>query len=68
MTHKYEEANKHFKSMGIEVEGVKVNWQKTQENKDGIVKSLTNGIEMLFKKNKVEYKKGSGAFVDKNTM
>ena len=54
--------------MGIEIDGVKINWQKTLQNKNGIVKSLTSGIESLFKKNKVEYMKGFGAFVDKNTM
>jgi dihydrolipoamide dehydrogenase len=45
-----------------------VNWAKTQETKDGIVTSLTKGIEGLFKKNKVTYLKGSGSFADKNTM
>jgi dihydrolipoamide dehydrogenase len=54
--------------MGIEVSGLNLNWAKTQENKNGIVKSLTSGIEMLFKKNKVAYMKGSGAFLSKDTM
>ena len=44
ISHKYEEANKHLKDMGIEVGSVNLNWGKTQENKDGIVKSLTGGI------------------------
>ena len=30
------------------------------ENKNGIVTSLTKGIEGLFKKNKVTYMKGNG--------
>ena len=54
--------------MGIEVGNVNLNWSKTQENKDGIVKSLTSGIEHLFKKNKVTYMKGSGSFQSKDTM
>ena len=45
-----------------------VNWNQTQKNKEGIVTSLTKGIEGLFKKNKVTYMKGSGEFVDQNTM
>lgn len=45
-----------------------MNWGQTQKNKDGIVTSLTKGIEGLFKKNKVAYLKGSGSFVDANTM
>lgn len=54
--------------MGIEVGSMNVNWNQTQKNKDGIVTSLTKGIEGLFKKNKVTYMKGSGEFADPNTM
>ena len=54
--------------MGIEVNNLNVNWEQTQKNKDGIVTSLTKGIEGLFKKNKVTYMKGAGEFVDKSTM
>jgi len=54
--------------MGIEVGNTNLNWGKVQETKDGIVTSLTKGIEGLFKKNKVSYMKGSGSFVDQNTM
>ena len=54
--------------MGIEIKNLNVNWAQTQKNKDGIVTSLTKGIEGLFKKNKVAYMKGSGSFVDSTTM
>ena len=54
--------------MGIEIGQVNLNWAQSQKNKDGIVNSLTSGIEHLFKKNKVTYMKGSGAFLDKETM
>jgi len=36
--------------------------------KTKVVDSLTKGIEMLFKKNKVDYLKGVGKFQDANTM
>lgn len=36
--------------------------------KDESVSSLTKGVEFLFKKNKVDYIKGTGAFVDENTV
>ena len=36
--------------------------------KDSIVSGLTGGIEFLFKKNKVDYFKGWGKLVDKNTI
>ena len=54
--------------MGIEVGHVSLNWAKTQQHKDGIVKSLTSGVEHLFKKNKVTYMKGYGSFVNKETL
>ena len=54
--------------MGIELGNVNVNWNQTQKNKDGIVTSLTKGVEGLFKKNKVTYMKGSGEFMNANTM
>lgn len=54
--------------MGIEIGNVNINWTQTQKNKEGIVTSLTKGIEGLFKKNKVTYLKGAGSFVDPTTM
>lgn len=68
ISHKYHELNHDFNKMGIEVGNTNLNWGKVQETKDGIVTSLTKGIEGLFKKNKVSYMKGSGSFVDQNTM
>lgn len=36
--------------------------------KDGSVESLTRGVEFLLKKNGVDYVKGTGSFVDANTV
>lgn len=36
--------------------------------KDTSVESLTKGIEFLFKKNKVEYVKGTGSFIDQHSI
>lgn len=58
ISHKVHEAQHEFQAMGIEVGNVNINWAQTQKNKDGIVTSLTKGIEGLFKKNKVTYIKG----------
>jgi len=53
--------------MGIELESPpKVNWPGMQAKKNSIVKSLTSGIEGLFKKNKVDYIKGWGSLANKN--
>lgn len=68
ISHKIHEANHDFKSFGIETGPVNINWAQTQKNKDGIVSSLTKGIEGLFKKNKVTYIKGEGRFLDTNTI
>ena len=62
ISHKYEEANKHFGELGIEVSNLSYNWNKVQEKKGKIVLSLTKGIEGLLKKNKVDYKIGWGVF------
>jgi len=68
ISHKYEDANKHFKGLGIELTGLNMNWQATQQKKDKIVGGLTSGIEFLFKKNKTEYIKGAGRITGKDTM
>jgi len=68
ISHKYEEANKHFSEMGLEVERVGYNWEKVMDKKGKIVGGLTKGIEGLFKKNKVDYVKGYGSFTDSNTI
>ncbi len=68
ISHKYHELTHDFKSFGINATGVGLDWAKTQDNKNGVVTSLTKGIEGLFRKNKVTYLKGSGAYLDANTM
>lgn len=69
ISHKYEDANKHFKDLGLVVEGgVKVDFGQMMKKKEEIVKGLTGGIEYLFKKNKVDYVKGWGTLKDNNTI
>ena len=53
---------------GIEVSNVKMDVTKMMAQKDKSVKQLTGGIEGLFKKNKVTYVKGSGAFTSPNEV
>ena len=47
---------------------LKLNLQKMMQAKDTSVSALTKGIEFLFKKNNVEYVKGTGAFADEHTV
>jgi dihydrolipoamide dehydrogenase len=56
------------KNRGIEVEGATVNLGNMMKAKETSVASLTKGIEFLFKKNNVQYIKGTGAFKDEHTI
>lgn len=68
ISHKYEDASKHFKNFGLKVSKIEYDWAAVMEKKQTIVSSLCGGIEGLFKKNKVEYVKGYASFQDKNTL
>ncbi|MEM9683670.1 MAG: FAD-dependent oxidoreductase, partial [Pseudomonadota bacterium] len=57
---KYEETAHELKEHGIDVGSVKLNLKTMMSRKDTVVKDLTKGIEFLFKKNKVDYVKGTG--------
>ena len=59
---------KNFEKIGIEVGQVKLNLDKMMKNKEKAVGVLTKGIEFLFKKNKVTYFKGIGAFKSTNEI
>lgn len=67
-SHKYEEAKLHFAEYGINTGTVTFDLNKMMAQKAEAVHGLTSGIEYLFKKNKVDYIKGWGKFVDKNTV
>lgn len=56
----FDEANGGMEKYGIKTGKVSVDLKQMMSHKDGIVTDLTNGIEFLFKKNKVDYVKGRG--------
>ena len=58
----YEQATHGLADHGISVSGAKVDLAKMIGRKDAIVAKMTKGIEMLFRKNKVEWLKGHGRF------
>lgn len=64
---KFKEANHAFKQCGIDVTP-KLNLTQMMKNKDDIIKGLTGGIDMLFKKNKVERIKGLGKITGPNEV
>jgi len=59
---------KNFSKLGIEIGQVSLNLEKMMQNKDKAVTTLTNGVEFLFKKNKVTYFKGIGSFKSVNKI
>lgn len=56
------------KNRGIDVSDAKINFTQFMKAKEEAVNGLTNGVRMLFKKNKVEYVEGVGSFKDENTI
>ncbi|MFA5970267.1 MAG: dihydrolipoyl dehydrogenase [Sphingomonas sp.] len=53
---------------GVKLSGVELDLAAMMADKDKAVAGLTGGIEFLFKKNKVEWIKGLGSFVDAHTV
>lgn len=58
----FEQANHHFAEHGIEVKGVSLKLDKLIGRKAAVVKQNNEGILYLFKKNKVTFFHGTGAF------
>ena len=67
-SHHFEVATKEFDHHGIKASGLAVDLAKMMARKDEVVKSLTGGIEFLFKKNKVTYVVGAGRVVKAGTV
>ena len=59
----YEHAGHHFAAHGIEIKGLALDLAKMLGRKNTVVKQNNDGILFLFKKNKVTFFHGRGAFV-----
>ena len=59
----YEQAGHHFADHGIEVKGLSLDMTKMIGRKDTVVKQNNDGVQYLFKKNKVTFFHGRGSFV-----
>ncbi|KAL8429262.1 hypothetical protein Efla_005539 [Eimeria flavescens] len=68
MSYKYREATSDFGKFGIQIGSASVDVPTMQKYKDKIVGGLTQGIEGLFRRNKVEYIKGKGKLTDPYTV
>lgn len=67
-SHLYHQAKHDLKSRGINTGEVTIDFDVLMKNKDKAVGQLTGGIEMLFKKNKVNYVKGHGTLTGPNSV
>ena len=56
----FEEASHAFSDHGVMVEGVKLDLKRMMARKQGVVDANVKGVEFLFKKNKVDWLRGSG--------
>ena len=61
-------ANKNFKTHGIDLEGINLNFPQMIARKSDVVTQNTKGIEFLMKKNEITVFHGHGSFEDKNTI
>jgi dihydrolipoamide dehydrogenase len=60
---RFAEARDHLKDLGVAVGEVKLDLKTMLGHKDKVVKSNVDGVEYLFKKNKVDWLKGHGTIV-----
>jgi dihydrolipoamide dehydrogenase len=67
-SHLYHQILHDTKKRGIEVGDVKLNLAQMMKAKDDSVSGLTKGVEFLFKKNKVDYIKGTASFADEHSI
>lgn len=68
-SHHYHDAKHNFAKYGIDIKGeVEANLTNMMAQKSKAVKGLTQGIEGLFKKNKVDYFKAHGTITGKNEI
>ena len=59
---------KSYADIGINIDNVKLDLSKMMSSKDESVKGLTDGIQFLFKKNKITHIQGFGKITGKNEV
>ncbi|MFS4438303.1 dihydrolipoyl dehydrogenase [Paracoccaceae bacterium GXU_MW_L88] len=62
------ESEHNFEKMGLMVDKPKVDWAKMLDYKQSVIKGNTQGIEFLFKKNKIDWLKGWGEITGKGEV
>lgn len=54
----------HADDFGIKVKGAEIDFAGVGAHRDNVIKTLTGGVSMLFKKNKIEVIEGHGSVTD----
>src|SRR3954465_15372330 len=54
----------HASDFGIDVEGASVNFDGVVKHREKVIKTLTGGVSMLFKKNKIDLIEGHASVTD----
>lgn len=67
-SHKFEEASHHLAAHGINISKPSLDLDKMMERKTKVVEQLTNGIDYLFKKNKIIHVVGEACFLSKQEI
>lgn len=67
-SHLYHKAQHEFAEHGIKTGKVSADVKKMISRKDDVVDKITQGVEGLFKKNKVTWLKGHGSFASQNSV
>ncbi|HLG88242.1 MAG TPA: dihydrolipoyl dehydrogenase [Alphaproteobacteria bacterium] len=65
---KYEEAREHLGAFGVKVGEVSLDLVAMQGHKDKVVKANVDGVAYLFKKNKIDWIKGTASFTGPNML
>ncbi len=67
-SHIYHDTKSSISTHGVVVSSVQLDLSAMMKRKDQIVSTLTGGIDLLFKKNKVTGYRGRGQLLDSNTV
>ena len=65
---RFDESKNQFKKLGIDISAPKVNLEGMMKHKNDVIDANTQGIEFLFKKNKIDWLKGWGKIKDAETV
>ena len=65
---RFDESKNHFADLGIDIPAPKVNLKNMMKHKNDVIDANTQGIEFLFKKNKIDWLKGWGEITAEDTV